>query len=90
VSRPLDLVMTRLKIYLSNTDSLTENIDFESTDKMDLRTAYEKALILIDKKQGKKNHKNADKIETKGIDNQIKLLINLISISIGKPSKHFK
>jgi hypothetical protein len=82
--------MTRLKIYLSNTDSLTENIDFENPDKMDLRTAYENALILIDKKQGKKQQNNAAKIETKGIDNQIKLLINLISISIGKPSKQVK
>jgi hypothetical protein len=86
VTRPLDLCMTRLKFYLSNTDSLTENIDFDNNDKMDIRSAYEKALILIDKNQGKKSNSNA-KLETKGIDNNIKILINLISISIGKPSK---
>jgi hypothetical protein len=78
--------MTRLKIYLSNTDSLNEEIDVRNIDKLDLRTAYERALLLIDK-----NNKDQTiifkKNETNTIDNNIKILINLISISIGKPSK---
>ena len=89
VTRPLDLCMTRLKFYLSNTDSITENIEFDNDDKLDIRSAYEKALILIDRNQGKKSNSNA-KLETKGIDNNVKILINLISISIGKPSKKYR
>lgn len=83
---PLDKVMIRLKLYLNNTDTLDEEIDMESFDKMDIQSAYKKALLLLDKKghDGKISYK---KNETNAIDKNIMTLIHLISISIGKPSK---
>jgi hypothetical protein len=83
---PLDKVMTRLKLYLNNTETLNEEIDIENDGKTDLQSAYQKALLLLDKK-GQDQKITYKKNETNEIDKNIMVLINLISISIGKPSK---
>jgi hypothetical protein len=87
VTRHLDKITIRVKNYLNNTDSLTENIKLDSSESGDIRTAYQKALLLLDEKEDdnkKKKNKNDDEIYV--IDKNIKIIINLISISIGKPS----
>jgi hypothetical protein len=86
---PLDKVMIRLKLYLNNTDTLNEEVDIENLDKMDLQSAYKKALLVLDKK-GQDEKISYKKNETNAIDKNTMVLINLISISIGKPSKKNK
>lgn len=91
VTLPLDKAMTRLQVYLNNTDSWSDEIDMKNLDKMDVKVAYKKALLMIDEKKNKNGtHKGvlAKKMETNEIDRNIQILINLVSISIGKPSKH--
>jgi hypothetical protein len=87
VTRHLDKVMTRLKIYINNTDSLSEEINADSIGKGDLRSAYEKALLLLDQRESISAKKKKRDDETEVIDRSIKIIINLISMSIGKPSK---
>ncbi len=89
VTRHLDKVMTRLKIYINNTDSLSEEINADSVGKGDLRSTYEKALLLLDQRESNIVKKKKRNDETEVIDRSIKVIINLISMSIGKPSKKF-
>ncbi len=84
VVRPLDKVMTRLEFYLNNTDSLNEEIEKDSIDKMDITSAYKKALLLINDKEREKKYLSTNN-ETYELDSIIKVLINLISVSLGKP-----
>ena len=86
VVRPLDKVMTRLEFYLNNTDSLNEEIEKDSIKQMDVKLAYKKALLMIEDKQSENKFLSTNN-ETYELDNKIKMLINLISISIGKQSK---
>jgi len=81
--------MTRLKIYINNTDSLSEEINADSVGKGDLRSTYEKALLLLDQRESNIVKKKKRNDETEVIDRSIKVIINLISMSIGKPSKKF-
>jgi hypothetical protein len=87
VTRHLDKIQTRVKYYLNNTDSLSENIDQDSSGSGDLRTAYEKALLLLDQKENEKKKKPKNDNETYIIDKNLKIIMNLISISLGKQSK---
>ncbi len=84
VVRPLDKVMTRLEFYLNNTDSLNEEIEKDSIDKMDITSAYKKALLLINDKEREKKFLSTNN-ETYELDSTIKVLINLIAVSLGKP-----
>ncbi len=88
VTIPIDKAIFRLQIMLSNTDSWGEDIDLENLDGLDIKSAYKKALLLIDLKE-KNSRKKKGKLETTKIDNNIKVLINLVSISVGKPSKFY-
>jgi hypothetical protein len=89
VVRPLDKVITRLEFYLNNTDSLNEEIEKDSIDKMDITSAYKKALLLINDREREKKFLSTNN-ETYELDSTIKVLINLVSVSLGKPGKtHF-
>ena len=81
--------MTRLKIYINNTDSLSEEINADSVGKGDLRSTYEKALLLLDQRESNIVKKKKRNDETEVIDRSIKVIINLISMSIGKHLIYF-
>lgn len=91
VTKHLDKIQSRVKYYLINTDSLTDNVEGDSNNSNDIRSAYEKALLLLDEKENEKNKKtkkdNKNDNETYVIDENIKIIINLISISLGRQSK---
>lgn len=84
----LDKITTRIRNYLDNTDSLSENIQDNPSDCNDIRSAYQKALLVLEEKQGSTKSRKDDEIYV--IDQNIKIIINLISISIGKPSMTLK
>lgn len=86
---PLDKILTRLQFYLSNSDTFNEELDLVQIDlntNLDPQAAYKRALLILDEQKGR-NIELLDKtLETYEIDKSFKVLIKLISVSIGKSS----
>jgi hypothetical protein len=85
VIRPMDKLMVRLKIILSNTDPLKRDSEQGINEGADIKSAYMKALLLIDDNESIQKKFYSTQVEINHLDNFLKIMIELVRVSMGNP-----
>jgi hypothetical protein len=85
VIRPMDKLMIRLKLILSNTDPLKRHSEQGINEGADIKSAYMKALLLIDDNESIQKQFYSTQVEINELDKFLKIMIELVRVSMGNP-----